>query len=305
MPVVIYSGRITVQGPINSVDEDLSYRVDPLPLPAFVANPPSSSFVREAGASVPPSGGFISFDNATAGLSAKVESSDGAPWLSIMVVTAGVPTSPSVTYNVDARGLAAGTYTATIVGTSGSATARAVITLTVLPKPVRPLVRERAAAKLHGSRGNHERRTAGFRLPLRMDRLCLDFATKLGAPIQVVKSDPAANCHPEVAFRILSARDLNARGDEQYARKLGGHVDLHDFRGHRADSALGLHHRRAGLAAGDWVGGQCCVGTARTHRTGRDHHHTRFGRWTAARGLAARFAWPRGHDGQPRRPSIN
>ena len=186
-----YLGRVTVQGPINSVAEDFAYRVDPLPLPAFTENPPSLSFLREAGDSVTPSVGFISFENATAGFSAKVESSDGAPWLSIMAVI-DVPSRPSVTYNVDSRGLAAGIYTATIVGTSGGATARAMITLTVLPKPVHPLVLSVSRLSFTAPAGVM---SAGQQVSITSldGPVVFNFATRLGAPIQLVKNDPAAN----------------------------------------------------------------------------------------------------------------
>ncbi len=202
-----YLGRVTVQGPINFADESFLYSVEPLPPPAFTADPPSSSFLREAGDSVPPSGGFITFENATAGLSAKVESSDGAPWLSIMVVTVGVPTSPSVTYNVDARALAAGTYTATIVGTSGSATARSVITLTVLAKPVHPLALSVTRLSFTAPAGVM---SAGQQVSISSPdgAVLFTFSTKLGSPIQVVKSDPAANLPPGMFTGLFAPTTL-------------------------------------------------------------------------------------------------
>jgi uncharacterized protein (TIGR03437 family) len=213
-----YTGTIRVQGPTNFVDESISLRVDPLPTPPFTANPSSVSIVREAGASGPPSGGFIIFPNANAGFSAAIDPPTGVPWLTIMVPTSGVPTSPSVFFNVDATGLSPGTYTAAIVGTSGTAVARAAISLTVVPKPTHALIVTPARLTLSTSVGAPVS-SPPVSVTSPDGPVLFSFATKLGSPLQLAQSDPApsgngGNETPETLRFTLLASQAGSYQDE-------------------------------------------------------------------------------------------
>ncbi|MEO5922463.1 MAG: hypothetical protein ABIR70_01410 [Bryobacteraceae bacterium] len=132
---------ITVEGPNGPQEVQVGLVVirqdPPTPLTVF---PLTQTVVREAGAPADTNIGFaVAFSTVPPALSAtRIETTDGGNWL-LSAGSANAGGSTSAAMRIDPSNLAPGTYTGSITGVRGDETATSRVTLTVVPKPTRPL----------------------------------------------------------------------------------------------------------------------------------------------------------------------
>jgi len=132
-----YSGKISVAGPVNTVETSVDLVIYPIPKPKMTITPAYSE-TREEGVGPPRLAIPLTVSNKSGLVTVQTSTDDGAKWLTATVQDQN--TSAVVLTNIDPTALPAGTYHGTVTATAAGESASSRITIVILPKP-RTLVR--------------------------------------------------------------------------------------------------------------------------------------------------------------------